>query len=133
MAFLGAGRSGRIPPVDGPFHDLLCAVTAVEATLTQDPSALDCKSGLSVVGVSVDEDGWKSVKPFLAEKRVNYPVVIGNWELAKLFGAENGLPVTLLTDREGKIADLHGMVEKSAFESEILLLLKENAPKRSSK
>ncbi|PYT95651.1 MAG: hypothetical protein DMG38_26690 [Acidobacteria bacterium] len=73
------------------------------------------------------------MKPFLAEKRVNYPVVIGNWELAKLFGAENGLPVTLLTDREGKIADLHGMVEKSAFESEILLLLKENAPKRSSK
>jgi thiol-disulfide isomerase/thioredoxin len=52
-------------------------------------------SGLSVIGVSVDEDGWKSVKPFLEEKKLNYPVVIGNWDLAKLFGVDNGLPVTL--------------------------------------
>jgi len=25
----------------------------------------------------MDEDGWKSVKPFLEEKKVNYAVVIG--------------------------------------------------------
>src|SRR5262245_32988675 len=34
--------------------------------------------GLSVLGVSLDEDGWKSVKPFLAENKLNYPVVIGD-------------------------------------------------------
>jgi len=91
------------------------------------------KRGLSVVGVSMDEDGWKSVKPFLDEKKVNYMVVIGDGDLAKLVGIE-ALPVTLLIDRDGKIADSHaGMVDKSAFESEIQLLLKENAPKRSAK
>jgi cytochrome c biogenesis protein CcmG/thiol:disulfide interchange protein DsbE len=91
------------------------------------------KSGLSVVGVAMDDDGWKSVKPFLEEKKVNYPVVIGSWELAKPFGIE-ALPVTLLIDRNGKIADLHvGMVDKDAFEKEIQVLLKETVSKKPDK
>jgi len=89
--------------------------------------------GLSVVGVSMDEDGWKSVKPFLEEKKVNYPVVIGDWDLAKLFGI-TALPVTLLIDRDGKIADLHaGMVDRGAFEHEIQILLKESTSKKAAK
>jgi peroxiredoxin len=89
------------------------------------------ESGLSVVGVSMDEDGWKSVKPFLEEKKVNYPVVIGDWGLAKLFGI-TALPVTLLIDRDGKVGDLHaGMVDSEAFEREIQILLKESPSKKA--
>ena len=85
------------------------------------------KSGLSALGVSMDEDGWKSVKPFLRQHKVNYPMVIGNWDMGNLFGF-NSMPATLLIDRDGKIADLHvGMVDKAAFESEIQTLLKESA------
>jgi cytochrome c biogenesis protein CcmG/thiol:disulfide interchange protein DsbE len=77
----------------------------------------------------MDEDGWKSVKPFLQENKLNYPIVIGGWNFAKRYGAE-ALPVTLLIDRDGRIADLHaGMVHKDAFEREIQILLKESAPK----
>jgi peroxiredoxin len=85
------------------------------------------KIGLAVVGVSMDEDGWKLVKPFLKEKKVNYPIVIGDWDLASRFGI-TALPVTLLIDRDGKIADLHtGMVDKDAFEGEIKVLLQDSA------
>lgn len=42
--------------------------------------------GLAVIGVSMDDDGWKSVRPFLREKQLNYPVVIGTQDLAKLYG-----------------------------------------------
>ena len=86
------------------------------------------ESGLSVVGVSLDDDGWKSVKPFLAEQKVNYTVVIGKWdEMARRFGFDQ-LPVALLIDREGRIADSHtGMIDKDAFEKEIQVLLKESA------
>src|SRR5712692_766059 len=85
------------------------------------------ESGLSVVGVSVDDDGWKSVKPFIEAKQVNYPVVIGDWDLAGRFGITS-LPVTLLIDRNGKVADLHvGMVDKDAFDREIQLLLSDSA------
>jgi len=81
--------------------------------------------GLSVVGVAMDEDGWKSVQPYLAEHKINYPIVIGSEELGNRFGI-SAMPVTLLIDRRGKIADMHiGMVDKDAFDREIQILLKE--------
>ena len=80
-------------------------------------------SGLAVIGVSMDDDGWKSVKPFLEENKLNYPVVIGNADLGKLYQVDN-MPVTLLIDRDGKIADSHaGVVGKIVFENEIQTLL----------
>src|SRR5690348_3892591 len=30
------------------------------------------REGLAVMGVSMDDDGWKSVTPFMQEKKVNY-------------------------------------------------------------
>jgi cytochrome c biogenesis protein CcmG/thiol:disulfide interchange protein DsbE len=86
--------------------------------------------GLAVIGVSMDEDGWKSVKPFLKEHPISYSVVVGNTELAKLYGVDS-MPMTLLIDRNGEIAASHvGMVDKDAFEGEIQTLLKEDAAVR---
>lgn len=83
------------------------------------------RTGLAVVGVAMDEDGWKLVKPYLKEKKVNYPVVIGNEALAKQYGVDS-LPMTLLIDRDGKIAASHlGLVDKQKFEDEIRMLLQE--------
>jgi cytochrome c biogenesis protein CcmG/thiol:disulfide interchange protein DsbE len=79
--------------------------------------------GLSVIGVAMDEDGWKSVKPYIMETKINYTIVVGNEELAKKYGADS-LPVTLLIDREGKIAESHaGMVDKAAFEKDLQMLV----------
>lgn len=79
--------------------------------------------GLAVIGVSMDADGWKSVRPFIAEKKMNYDVVIGSDELGRKFGL-NDMPLTLLIDRNGKIADSHaGVVDKVAWEQEIQELL----------
>src|SRR5690349_14790025 len=46
-------------------------------------------SGLSAIGVSMDEDGWKSVKPFLEKNPMNYSVVVGTPDLAKLYGVDS--------------------------------------------
>lgn len=84
------------------------------------------KTGLTVVGASLDDDGWKSVKPFLREHKINYRIVLGTMESAKPFGIDKGMPISVLIDRAGKIADIHpGMVDKDAFEREIQTLLKE--------
>lgn len=81
--------------------------------------------GLVVIGVSMDEDGWKSVQPFLEEHKL---VVIGSQDVAKLYGGVSSLPMTLLIDRQGKIADSQvGMVDKAAFEGEIQALLQDGA------
>jgi peroxiredoxin len=84
--------------------------------------------GLAVIGVSMDADGWKSVKPFIEEEKMNYAVVIGNDGLAGRYNVTN-MPVTLLIDRNGKIADSHtGVVDKAAWEQEIQALLSEGQP-----
>jgi peroxiredoxin len=81
------------------------------------------KRGLVVVGVSMDDEGWKIVKPFLKEKKMKYPVVIGNEELAKRYGLTE-MPLTLLIDRRGNIAFSHaGLIDKDAFEDELRKLL----------
>jgi len=73
--------------------------------------------------VSMDEDGWKSVRPFVEEKKINYPVVIGNDVLAKRYGVES-MPMTLLIDRKGKLAASYiGLVDKGIFEKELIRLL----------
>jgi peroxiredoxin len=83
--------------------------------------------GLVVIGVSMDDDGWKSVKPWLKEKKVNYPVVIGSDNLGKQYGLE-GMPLTALIDREGRIADVHpGLVNKDATDRQLRALLQETA------
>jgi peroxiredoxin len=82
-------------------------------------------SGLAVIGVSMDDDGWKSVKPYIEEKKVNYTVVTGNEDLGKLYRL-GSMPMTVLIDRDGKIAvSYSGVVDKGACEREIRMLLQE--------
>jgi cytochrome c biogenesis protein CcmG/thiol:disulfide interchange protein DsbE len=91
------------------------------------------QQGLSAVGVSMDDDGWKSVRPFLAKGidaethgniAMKYPVVIGSQELANQYHLGN-MPMTVLIDRNGRIALSHtGVVDKAKFEAAIVELLK---------
>jgi peroxiredoxin len=123
---------GKVVLLD--FWGTFCGVCKVEVPWYVEFQSKYKESGLSVVGVSLDEDGWKPVKSFIEEQKVNYTIVIGNWDLAKLFGFRNELPLTLLIDRDGKVADMHaGMVDKAKFESEIQILLKESSSKKSEK
>jgi peroxiredoxin len=122
---------GRVVLLD--FWATWCGGCKVEIPWYMEFQSKYKESGLCVIGVSMDEDGWKSVKPFLEKNPMNYSVVVGNPDLAKLYGVDS-MPMTLLIDRDGKIAASHvGMVEKDAFEREIQVLLKESASKRAAK
>ncbi len=57
--------------------------------------------GLAVVGVSMDEGGWKVVKPFLAEAKVPYQILLGDDATFRRYGLTN-MPDTFLIDRQGK-------------------------------
>jgi peroxiredoxin len=118
---------GRVVLLD--FWGTFCGVCKVEIPWFIEFENKYKQSGLSVIGVSLDKD-WKAVNPYVEEKKINYTVVLGNWDLANRFGIVNALPGTLLIDRDGKVADLRiGMVNKEAFESEIRVLLKDGTKK----
>jgi thiol-disulfide isomerase/thioredoxin len=81
--------------------------------------------GLTSIGAAMDDEGWRIVRPYLDAHPIPYPIVIGNPELTQPYKIAN-LPVTLLIDRRGRIADAHaGMVDKDAWEQEIRQLLRE--------
>ncbi len=83
--------------------------------------------GLAVVGVSMDDEGMRIVKPFLAKNKIEYSVIVGNDGLAKQYNL-TAMPMTLLIDRDGRIGVSHtGVVDKRDFESHIQALLKERA------
>ncbi|MBI4660245.1 MAG: TlpA family protein disulfide reductase [Verrucomicrobia bacterium] len=83
------------------------------------------KDGLAIVGVSLDEQGPKVVKPFMKKLQINYPIVMDDGKTAALFGGVEAIPTTFIIDRAGKIVARHeGFTEKRKFEAEIKPLLK---------
>lgn len=88
--------------------------------------------GFAVVGVSMDEDGWNVVKPYIQQLKVNYRILLGNDHVGELYGGVDSLPTTFLIDREGKIASVHiGLSSgKDQFKDAINQLLE--APRTTS-
>lgn len=80
-------------------------------------------SGLAVVGVSMDDDGWKVVTPFIKTAGVPYQIVLGDEKTAKSYQIEN-MPDTFLIDRQGRLAAVYrGMVDRDELEGYIRSIL----------
>jgi cytochrome c biogenesis protein CcmG/thiol:disulfide interchange protein DsbE len=80
--------------------------------------------GFTMLGVSMDEDGWKVINPYVAEHGINYPIVLANEEINKLYGGIEALPTTLVIGRDGRVAYVHsGLVGRDEYEKEIRHLL----------
>jgi thiol-disulfide isomerase/thioredoxin len=80
---------------------------------------------LVVLGLSVDDTAEK-LRPYAAEFKMNYPVLVGNGreDVQESFGPLYGIPVTVLIGRDGRIAMKHsGIATKEQFEREIKTLL----------
>jgi peroxiredoxin len=88
--------------------------------------------GFAVLGISMDEDGWNAVKPYVQNMKMNYRVLLGNDEVSTAYGGLDSLPTTLLIDRQGKIASVHVGITmgKEEFKNAIVQLL--NAPRQSA-
>ena len=59
--------------------------------------------GFAVVGVSMDEDGWAAINPYIKSMGMNYRVLLGNDDVGSKYGGVESLPTTFLIDRDGGI------------------------------
>jgi cytochrome c biogenesis protein CcmG, thiol:disulfide interchange protein DsbE len=81
--------------------------------------------GLAVVGVAIDEGGREKVQKFVDEFRVPYPVVVPERLSQVEFGLE-GVPTTILLDRQGRVAKTYvGAVRQADFKTDVEALLRE--------
>jgi thiol-disulfide isomerase/thioredoxin len=81
--------------------------------------------GFQVIGVSVDDTPDK-LKPYIAEMKMNYPVLLGlgHDDLLDAFGPMFGIPVSVVISRDGKMCARHtGLTDKEKFEAQIKALL----------
>ncbi len=79
--------------------------------------------GLQVIGISMDDDETLA-RDFYRQFKMNYPVAMGNADLAGQYGGILGLPITFIIDPEGRIVSRHiGATDASVFETEVRILL----------
>lgn len=78
--------------------------------------------GLEVVAVAID-DSLETLHPYLQQHPVPFPVVVGDAQTARAYNL-SALPLTLLLDRDGRIAASHlGIVDRDDWERRIRELL----------
>ena len=79
---------------------------------------------LQIIGLSVDTGSQETVKRFVQERKINYPVAIASPELEAKFGGVMGLPTSFLVDTEGRVVQKHvGLHEPVLYDREIRALL----------
>ncbi len=88
--------------------------------------------GFEILAIAMDENAESVVPPFVKANQMNYPVLLGNAEVDKLFGGIWGFPTTFIIDRNGKIVEkVIGYKPKEFLEAKLKPLL-EGSPAPAS-
>lgn len=73
---------------------------------------------LQIIGIA-DDESVDEVRKFVSEHRINYPIVMSNEQLTKLFPNIQALPTSFIIDTEGRLAQRHvGMLHAETTELE---------------
>ncbi len=79
--------------------------------------------GLVVLGISVDQGGWDSVKEFGAGLGLTYPLLKGTDDVFVAYMVRS-IPMLIITDRNGKVRKrLIGVMSEEDLENEVKALL----------
>ena len=79
--------------------------------------------GAVVIGVSMDDNAFKVVPPFVKEHKITFPILIADRKVSASY-AVRGLPTAYLIDPEGRISRRWvGALDVRAAENDIVALL----------
>lgn len=114
---------GRVVLLD--FWAIACGGCKLELPWYVDFDEQYRSKGLSLVGLDMYGESPAAVKTFAATQHMRYPVAIGTDAIGDLYKLKE-MPLTILIDRQGRIAVSHaGVVDRKLFESNIQKLLAE--------
>ena len=65
------------------------------------------EKGLEIIGISLDQKGWKVLRPFIKKYKMSYPVVLDNGSVAREYGGVRAIPTTFFVDQKKNIARKH--------------------------
>src|ERR1700724_680477 len=105
-----AQYKGRIVLVN--FWATWCEPCRVEIPWLIEMQQKFASKGFTVLGVAMDEEGKSVVAPFVTKEHfdvsgqkqtMNYPILLGNDDIAEKFGGLLGYPTSILISRDGKM------------------------------
>jgi thiol-disulfide isomerase/thioredoxin len=83
------------------------------------------EQGFTILGLAMDDEEESVVSPWVAKERfslngqrlaMNYPILIGNSEVAENFGGVLGFPTSVLISKDGKIVKrVTGIIQEDAM------------------
>ena len=86
------------------------------------------REDLVVLGVSIDVEGAEVVGPWIAEKNITYPILLGDQRLAQIYGAP-GFPTLFVIRPDGSVNSMHvGLIERDELEGLIAEARESSSP-----
>lgn len=80
--------------------------------------------GFSVLGLSVDQGGSKTVRKLIEKKSINYPVLFADSITMQKFGGVYGIPVSFLVNKKGHVVKKYtGYQPLSVLEKDLRKIL----------
>jgi thiol-disulfide isomerase/thioredoxin len=126
-----ASLKGKVVIVN--FWATWCEPCRVEIPWMIDFQQKYADKGLTILGVAMDDEGKSVVAPYVQTTKfdvdghsttMNYPIMLGNDDIAGKFGGLIGFPTTIVISRDGKIQKRYiGLADQADLDKEIKELL----------
>ena len=117
--------AGKVPMVN--FWATWCAPCIKELPHFDEALAEYGDSGLAIVAISVDREGWDAERPFVEEHKPAHTVLVADDSNPGGFGTDNRLPTTFFVRKDGTIDSKRvGSMPKPLLESEVESLLRKD-------
>ena len=79
---------------------------------------------LMIIGITRSRGGIDKIKRFCEDMGVNYPIVIGDYDVYNAYGGIRFIPTTFIINKEGKIVKKYtGYTDFEVFETQVKNLL----------
>ena len=83
--------------------------------------------GISLDGFTRGGATKNDVVPFIKDYGINYPIVIGNPDIAQQYGGVRSIPTSFVVDKEGYIVSYYqGLIEKEKYVADVKKALAKN-------
>lgn len=126
-----ASLKGKVVIVN--FWATWCEPCRVEIPWMIDFQQKYADQGLTILGVAMDDEGKSVVAPYVQSTKfdvdghsmtMNYPIMLGNDDIAGKFGGLIGFPTTIVISRDGKVQKRYiGLADQADLDKEIKGLL----------
>lgn len=112
------GKKGKVLLIN--FWATWCPYCRKEIPAFEKISQKYADKGVEVIGISLDEQGMRVVKPYVEKNDISYLIVTGDQDVPLAFGGIQGLPTTFLVNRKGELVrSFVGMNGERKYSSEI--------------